>query len=179
MADLSYHRWMMFWPGLPAVRLAGSWKGFGVAVGFAWLLAVMIWARWGWPEWLSADTLSWLGWATLLFWLVAIPANCRSVRRIFEEHERIAAEEDGLRVAVAAYLGGQWARAESLLSERLRQQPHDAESRLLLGSLLVRRHRDTEAREEFLRLLRSDGGARWVREIRHEMSLLAADATEN
>ena len=166
---------MILWPGLPVVRLRGSWRGLLVAIGFGWLLSVAIWTRWGWSEWFPDSIQPWLWWSVAGAWVVGTLGNWRVVRKIGIEQAELAAGDDAYREAVAAYLSGQWVRVESLLTERLTRHPQDAESRLLLGTLLRRRHREMEAKNELMRLLRSDGGALWVREAQFELNALQSE----
>ncbi len=168
MVKLSF--WTMLWPGLPSVRMSGSWKGLCVAIVFGWLLALAIWSCGGWSEWMPSRFRESLWWLLSVTWLLSLIGNRLVVRRTLVRWEALANEEDRYKESVTAYLSGQWARAESLLVERLQEQPQDAESRLLLGTLLRRRHREEEAKTEFLRLLRSDGGARWIWEVEREMN---------
>jgi len=92
----------------------------------------------------------------------------RSVRP--EEADRLFLE------ARDAYLARDWVAAEARLRVLLDIAPTDGEAQLLLGTLLRRVGRTTEARQALEKLSRSDSGSVWRDAIAAELDRLDADA---
>jgi hypothetical protein len=125
-----------------------------------------------------------VNWAILIaFWLLSFRRAARRLSQIY--HGDAQYNDELLARAQTEYLRGQWFEAESLLLRLVREQPDDAEGRLLLATLYRHTRRPELARTHLDRLERRAEGARWRWEILQERTLgertasvLAAQSTE-
>ncbi len=162
----------LVWPGLPWLWLRGSLMGLALASAFAVSLDIAVVATWIWPGLVEQPFVVGFWTATAVIWLTstvsaaaAFPASIPAGR---------AGEADALFVrARAAYLARDWIRAETQLRELLDLAPTDGEAQLLLGTLLRRVGRKSEARQALQKLDRSDSGAAWRGAIATELRRLS------
>jgi len=166
----------ILWPGLPWLWLRGSVPGLVLAVAFALTLSLAMIGTWVWTDLVETPFRLAMWAAAAAIWLLgavsavsafppAIPAgNGPSLESAFVE-------------ARDSYLGRDWAGAERRLRDLLRAAPTDGEAQLMLGTLLRRVGRLTEARDALEALARADSGLPWRAAIARELSLLAR-ATE-
>jgi hypothetical protein len=165
----------LLWPGLPWLWLRGSLTGLVLALAFGVAVDVAVLTTWIWTGLVEPPVLIALWTATAAIWLVstasaaaAFPPPIRSVRP--EEADRLFLE------ARDAYLARDWVAAEARLRVLLDIAPTDGEAQLLLGTLLRRVGRTTEARQALEKLSRSDSGSVWRDAIAAELDRLDADA---
>jgi hypothetical protein len=142
--------------GLLTAALFGIWLNAAVLETFLSVLAN--------PWWRVAN------WAILgCFWLVAFRRAAGNLSQIY--HGDAHYNDELFARAQAEYLRGQWFEAESLLLRLLREEPSDAEGRLLLATLYRHTRRPDLAQTQLDRLERMPEGARWRWEIVQERKL--------
>lgn len=171
MRALSYLT--ILWPGLPWLWLRGSLPGIVLALAFAVTLDVAMVTTWIWTDlvelpfklaaWAGAAAIWLLGTASALS---AFPPPIPTGLGPAHDARFIQARD--------AYLARDWVGAERRLRELLRDAPTDGEAQLLLGTLLRRAGRLTEARDALEALARSDTGLPWRAAIARELSLVTA-----
>ena len=167
---------MHLWPGLAPLWTRGSWVGLTLAVGFTALVNVLAAATFVWNEWLSRN-VRWAALAALaVVWLLAWVEGRADWRRLLAERSigegvlpDLAEQSDRwFREAQGAYLTGDWVSAEQTLLKLLKQDPRDAEARLMLATLWRHEGRTEAAAEELDRLDRLETSAEWKNEIAWE-----------
>jgi hypothetical protein len=129
-----------------------------------------------WDEWLSDRVrLIALG-ALALVWLLAwFDARADWLRLLAELSAGVEATADPaqrndrwFREAQLAYLAGDWVSAEQTLLKLLKQDPRDAEARLMLATLWRHESRPEAAEEELDQLELLETAAPWRYEIAQE-----------
>jgi tetratricopeptide (TPR) repeat protein len=147
-----------------------------LAVGFTALANVLAAATLVWTEWLPTN-IRWAAFGTLaVVWALAWIEGRADWRRLLAElsaGETAAVDSEDhadrwFREAQSAYLAGDWVSAEQALLKLLRQDPRDAEARLLLATLWRHEGRLDAAAEELDRLDRLETAAPWKTEIAWE-----------
>ena len=175
------------WPGLPQLWTRGSWAGLTLAVGFTALSNALAAAMFVWTEWLP-ERAQWIALAILAsVWLLAWLEGRADWRRLLAELSAgeaatvdLAEQADRrFREAQAAYLAGDWVSAEQTLLKLLKQDPRDADSRLMLATLWRHEGRDDAATEQFDRLERLETAAKWRHEIAQERERMGAASVEH
>jgi hypothetical protein len=157
------------WPGLPRLWWRGEGLGLFTAAFFAiWLNAALV-------ETFLAPVFTnpWgrvANWAVLsVFWLVSFR---RAAGKLSQFYLGDAQYNDELFArAQLEYLRGQWFEAESHLLRLLREEPSDAEGRLLLATLYRHTRRTDLAQAQLDRLERMPEATRWRWEILQERTL--------
>jgi hypothetical protein len=158
----------LVWPGLPWLWLRGSVAGLVLALAFAVVFDMAILATWIWSEFLELPIVVGLWVAAAVIWMAAtVSAVVAFPAPLHTGHDRAA---DGLfSTARDAYLARDWLAAETTLRALLVVRPTDGEAQLLLGTLLRRVGRLSEARTALEKLSRSDAGAPWRSAIAREL----------
>jgi tetratricopeptide (TPR) repeat protein len=168
-------RALCLWPGLAELWQRGSWSGLALAIGFSLLLNLTLAATWLWADLMPHSARSVLWGVVVVIW--AISALFAIATKAIRPPARadVAATDPYLR-ARSHYLQGRFFEADRELRQILRRQPKDAESRLLLATLLRREGRADDARAELDRLERLEVGAAWSYELGRERELLSPPA---
>jgi tetratricopeptide (TPR) repeat protein len=147
-----------------------------LAVGFTALANVLAAATLVWTEWLPTN-IRWGAFGTLaVVWVLAWIEGRADWRRLLAElsaGETAAVDpqeqaDHWFHEAQSAYLAGVWVSAEQTLLKLLRQDPRDAEARLLLATLWRHEGRLEAAAAELDRLERLETAAPWRTEIAWE-----------
>lgn len=171
----------LIWPGLPWLWLRGSVAGLVLALAFAVVFDMAILATWIWTEFLELPIVVGLWVAAAVIWMAAtVSAGLAFPAPIQVGHD--AAADALFTAARDAYLARDWLAAETKLRSLLVVRPADGEAQLLLGTLLGRVGRLTEARGALEKLARSDAGAPWRAAIARELGRIeraAADAADD
>ncbi|MEN6458285.1 MAG: tetratricopeptide repeat protein [Thermoguttaceae bacterium] len=163
--------WMAcLWPGVAQLWAHGSWPGLAVAIGAAVLLDLLLISSFGWSELIGQNLRNVLWTVFAAAWVAAVIWSVR--KRASSTDATVGSGPDVFLEAMGQYLRGDYAGAERLLSELLRQDARDPEARLMLATLLRRVGRLAEATEELDRLARLDGAERWSVEIEDERQAL-------
>lgn len=170
--------WVVYlWPGLPQVWRSGHFAALGVAFGFAVVLNFLLLGTVVWSELLD-PRLRTLGWSVAaVVWGVWAVLSIR----IDSRHSGFPQEirRDGqFALVIEQYLKRNWFEAEHLLQTIIRENPSDADARLMLASLLRRTGRTEEAAAQLLVVESLPGAAKWSCELRRERALLQADRAE-
>jgi tetratricopeptide (TPR) repeat protein len=76
------------------------------------------------------------------------------------------------REAQEAYLQGRWIEAIGRIERILARDESDADALMQLGSLYVRTHQPTLARQAFMQCLESNRGVKWRWEIERALARL-------
>jgi len=163
----------LLWPGMPWLWLRGSLAGLVLALAFGVALDVAVLTTWVWTELVDLQISLALWTATAAVWLIATG----SALSAFPPPIRSGRDEaaDALFVkARDAYLARDWLAAETKLRTILELSPTDGEAQLLLGTLLRRVGRLSEARQALEKLSRSDSGAAWRPAIARELDRITA-----
>ncbi len=172
-STMSQKPWATFvWPGLPQVWLAGSWAGLAVAAGFAVLLNLALVSSLVWSELLTEQIRSILWLAVVVYWAAATGFAYRWSGP-GREKERPKSADDRLPLVQEQYLRGNWFETERMLADLLRSDPHDAEARLLLATLLRHTGRLDEAAGQLRELGKLEAAGRLAMEISRERQALA------
>jgi tetratricopeptide (TPR) repeat protein len=154
-----------------------------LAVGFTALANLLAVTALVWTEWLPSR-LKWIGGAALaVIWLLAWIESRADWRRWLSEWSEDETQPAGdasqlsdewFRDAQRAYLAGDWVLAEKTLLKLLKQEPRDAEARLLLATLWRHEGRTEAAGRELDRLERLETAAPWEYEIACERERICA-----
>lgn len=144
-----------------------------LAVGFTALANVLAVATFIWNEWLASNIRGAALVTLAVVWLLAWIEGRADWRRLLVELSAgesavpDAAEQSDrwFREAQGAYLAGDWVSAEQTLLKLLKQDPRDAEARLMLATLWRHEGRPHAAAEELDRLDRLETSAAWKNEI--------------
>ena len=180
---MRYKLWnASLWPGCwHAWR--GEWRGLALAVGFAVALNAALLGTFGslqgtglgLPQ-RNLAAVMWLLPAGLWTWgLIWLRRDWPTERRGSEE-DRNAADAQ-FQQAQHEYLRGHWIEVETLLARLLRDNPLDAEARLMLAAVTRRTKRWTEARRMLKSLQDDPSAGRWLLEI--QVELLRIEELEN
>lgn len=178
---------MHLWPGLPQLWTRGSWVGLTLAVGFTALANLLAATTFVWNEWLSSN-VRWAALGTLaVAWLLAWVEGRADWRRLVAELSAskgatvdVAEQSDRwFREAQAAYLAGDWVSTEQTLLKLLKQEPRDAEARLMLATLWRHEGRREAAAEQLDRLALLETAEPWRHEIAQERERITAVAVES
>jgi hypothetical protein len=163
--------WMLAWPGMPRLWMAGQWRGLATAFLFSVMLNAALLATFDSLGRVSRLEMGVLWAACGLFWLV----SARNSHRWRTGLARLPKKEECDRrfaAAQEAYLKGHWPEAESQLRPLLEMRPDDIESRLLLATLLRRMGRLTDARSQLEEFARRSGSEHWSLEFHREWESL-------
>lgn len=170
-------RLLCLWPGLARLWLRGDFYALGLAVLYSILLNLALVSSLIWPAYLGSHFLV-VAWPLLaVVWLVSAWVAWRGMPLWFQVGHKIAAPAE-MRVdtlfnqAQREYLMGNWAEARELLERRLRLRPRDAESRLLLVSVLRRVGRFQAALSQLELLEGMDEARPWGLELAKERGRL-------
>jgi hypothetical protein len=181
------HWSMHLWPGLPQLWTRGSWVGLTLAVGFTALANLLAATTFVWNEWLSTN-VRWAALGTLaVVWLLAWVEGRADWRRLVAELSASegatvdAAEQSDrwFREAQGAYLAGDWVSTEQTLLKLLKQDPRDAEARLMLATLWRHEGRREAAVEQLDRLALLETAEPWRHEIAQERERITAVDVES
>jgi hypothetical protein len=129
------------------------WRGrlSGLPAAIAFALAVNLWlvTRYLYPQWMASGLVTMGFWIGLIVWCFAVVRSIREVPLLIAPR-RVSEKPDRFPEARAAYLSGNWAEAEGLLTDVLAIEPRDPPALLLLTG--VYRHSGRlEAAEILLR----------------------------
>jgi hypothetical protein len=173
-------RLLCSWPGLPGLWHRGYFSSLLIAVGFSILLNLALVSSFLWPRCLG-EAFPVVAWPTvLILWMAAAFVAVRTFPALLSvgntAHEATTTEAehaDTLFIeAQREYLRGHWQAAESLLERGLTRSPRDAESRLLLATLLRHTRRLDEAADQLDTMQKFDTAIAWTTEIQRERELL-------
>jgi predicted Zn-dependent protease len=119
-------------------------------------------------------------WVLVLgFWVLGIRRGLGELSRPRRAAAPVQPQlDEWFQQAQTEYLRGHWIEAETLLSKLLVQQPHDAEARLLLASILRRTQRLSASRKALTDLSSDETAARWTWEIQAELARISASEEE-
>jgi tetratricopeptide (TPR) repeat protein len=145
-----------------------------VATAFAALLDLALAASLLWPELLTSRGRI-IAWAMVVVFWAGSAATCYRADRRRERSVRSPNHpgRDLFAEALDHYVKGGWFEAERLWVELLRRDPHDADTRLMLATMLRHAGRRDEALRQLDRLERLEGGVKWEWEVRRERDRLA------
>jgi hypothetical protein len=139
-----------------------------VAVGFALALDVALLATWVWSELLAANVRPWV-WPTWgLIWIGGMAAMAWRGLSAAAAAD-LGQREDLFPRTLGEYLRGNWLEAEILCRRLTERDAGDAESLLLLATVLRHTGRSNEARSTLAQLRRLDAAAAWEQEIGDEL----------
>ncbi|MBC7078172.1 MAG: tetratricopeptide repeat protein [Synergistales bacterium] len=165
----SWYLWLV--PGLAPLLLRPTWSAWLGSVLLSATFHVALAATVLWPELLPPDVRNVLWLVFFGGWIAGVVLSWRFVRR----EQQLASErelDDTYPQALHAYLRGDRALAESLVRNRLRQDPQDVEAALLLASVWRRQGRLTAARSLLSKLRKVERAAPWLFEIDRELEIL-------
>ena len=168
---LAPDRLSCFWPGLARAWWRGSVSGLLAALGFGWGLCILMLATFVWPSWFHGWLVAVCWLAMLVFWLYESVRSHWQLSQLHRDAGPVAGDDRFARAQVE-YLRGNWFEAESLLHAILTDTPRDAESHLLLASVLRHSRRWAAAFRRLDQLELLDTSSRWTFEIRRERELI-------
>jgi hypothetical protein len=161
------------WPGLPWLWLRGSLMGLVLALAFAVVIDAAVIVTWIWSDLVELPVAIGIWTAAAAIFVVATVSAVQAFPPPIPLG-RDAETEALFRAARDAYLARDWTGAETGLRSLLARSPADGEAQLLLGTLLRRVGRPTEARDALEKLSRADAGRAWQAVIERELARLAA-----
>ncbi len=161
---------MCFWPGLPATWIRGDLRGLVLCVGFGWAISLLLLATFVWPEWIAPLLVNSLWLAFVVFWMAETARSMWTFKSLSGASGQC--DSAAFLEAQAHYIKGNWFEAEALLLRIIQQTPRDAETQLLLASVLrhTRRWQAALRRLDQLEFLQAASG--WRFEIQQERALL-------
>jgi tetratricopeptide (TPR) repeat protein len=143
-----------------------------IAAGFSALANLAVVVTWGWTEVLEPPLVLLVWGGLALFWLVGVWGELAQLVHATEV-PAFESAEDLFRTAQREYLRGNWFEAELSLNRLLEASPGDADSLLMLATLLRRIGQIDEARDCLRRLESLAGAMRWQSENARERHLLS------
>ncbi|HBJ37157.1 MAG TPA: hypothetical protein DDZ51_20870 [Planctomycetaceae bacterium] len=162
------------WPGLPELWWRGRISALPTALAFAAAANFLLVARFVYPEWLAGGLIRMAGWVGVAIWLFCVVRSVREMPLLLNPR-RASGQPDRFAEAHQAYLRGQWAEAESLLSDCLAIENRDPPSLILLCGVYRHTSRLDAADRllEEIRLTESADG--WWLEVAAEQNRLERD----
>lgn len=140
------------WPGLAELWWRGRLSGLPAAVAFALAFNLYLVARYLYPQLISSGLVSISFWVGLPVWIFYVVRNVRELPELIAPRT-VCEQPDRFPEARTAYLRGDWAEAEGLLTDVLAIEPRDPPALLLLTG--VYRHTGrSEAASLLLREIR-------------------------
>lgn len=162
------------WPGLPELWWRGRITALPTALAFAAAANFLLVARFIYPEWLSVGLVRMAGWVGVAIWLFCVIRSIREMPLLLSPR-RASGKPDRFIEAHRAYLRGQWAEAESLLTDCLAIENRDPPSLILLCGV-YRHTARLEAAERVLEEIRlTEAADGWWLEIAAEQNRLERD----
>lgn len=152
------------WPGLAELWWRGRLSALSAAIPFTIGINLFLVTRFIYPGWIAPGLVSMAFWVGIIAWFFYLARSIRELPNLLSPRE-VSQEPDLFPQARAAFLRGNWTKAEKLLTEVLSIEPRDPPALLLLTSIY--RHTDRLESAELLleqisRLEVSDG---WFLEI--------------
>jgi hypothetical protein len=162
------------WPGLPELWWRGRISALPTALAFAAATNFLLIARFIYPEWLAIGLIRMAGWVGVAVWLFCVIRGVREIPQLINPR-RASGQPDRFSDAHQAYLRGNWAEAESLLSDCLSIENRDPPALLLLCG--VYRHTNRlEAAGRLLEEIRlTEAADGWWLEVNAEQVRLDRD----
>jgi hypothetical protein len=159
------------WPGLPRLWYLGDLSSLAVAVAFAALLNLALWA-----SFVRSDTFSsaWrvCAWVSLaVFWVFGLWQGGRQSATPEDDAEGQNQQDLFIR-AQSQYLRGHWVEAQMLLEQLIRRDPGDVEAQLLLASVYRRTRRIDLSRRQLRQVQDCPGAGKWRFEIGRELAAM-------
>jgi hypothetical protein len=162
------------WPGLPELWWRGRVSALPTALAFAAAANFLLVAKFIYPEWLSSGLVRMAGWIGVAIWLFCVVRSVREMPLLLNPR-RASGQPDRFVEAHQAYLRGQWAEAESLLSDCLAIENRDPPSLILLCGV-YRHTARLEAAERVLEEIRlTEAADGWWLEVAAEQNRLERD----
>ncbi len=119
------------WPGLAELWWRGRLSGLPAAVAFALAFNLYLVSRYLYPQWIAGGLVSIGFWVGLLVWIFCVVRSVRELPGLIAPRT-ISEQPDQFPQARSAYLRGDWAEAEGLLTDVLAIEPRDPPALLLL-----------------------------------------------
>lgn len=119
------------WPGLAELWWRGRLSGLPAAVAFALAFNLFLATRYLYPQWIAGGLVSMGFWVGLLVWLIYVVRSIRELPSLIAPRT-VSEQPDRFPEARTAYLRGEWAEAEGLLTDVLAIEPRDPPALLLL-----------------------------------------------
>lgn len=162
------------WPGLPELWWRGRISALPTALAFAAAINFLLIARFVYPEWLAIGLVRMAGWVAVAIWLFCVIRSIREMPQLINPR-RASGRPDRFVDAHQAYLRGDWAEAESLLSDCLAIENRDPPALILLCGVYRHTNRLEAASRllEEIRLTESADG--WWLEVAAEQGRLDRD----
>jgi hypothetical protein len=160
---------LSIWPGLPQIWSGQEVLGLLLALFFASTLNLAIVSRWIWNEGFTPGSSEFLATLAFFSWMMSLGYTVWWVGLCHPDRHR--QEIDRLfREAQEAYLQGRWIEAIGRIERILARDESDADALMQLGSLYVRTHQPTLARQAFMQCLESNRGVKWRWEIERALA---------
>jgi hypothetical protein len=159
------------WPGLRRLWYLGDFSSLLVAVAFAALLNLALWA-----SFVRDDTVSsaWriVAWLSLaVFWVFGLWQGGRYYATPGDDADGHNQQDLFIR-AQSQYLRGHWVDAQMLLEQLIRRDPGDVEAQLLLASVHRRARRIDLSRRQLRQVQDCPGAGKWRFEIGRELAAI-------
>jgi hypothetical protein len=162
------------WPGLPELWWRGRISALPTALAFAAAANFLLVAKFIYPEWLASGLVRMAGWVGVAIWLFCVVRSIREMPQLLNPR-RASGQPDRFVEAHQAYLRGQWAEAESLLTDCLAIENRDPPSLILLCGV-YRHTARLEAAERLLDEIRlTEAADGWWLEVAAEQNRLDRD----
>jgi hypothetical protein len=159
------------WPGLPRLWYLGDLSSLLVAVTFAALLNLALWASFVRYDTVSSAWRIW-AWVSLAgFWAFGLWQGGRQYATPDDDAASHNQQDLFIR-AQSQYLRGHWAEAQMSLEQLIRRDPGDVEAQLLLASVFRRSRRIDLSRRQLRQVLDCPGAGKWRFEIGREFAAI-------
>ena len=159
------------WPGLPEIWFRGQLGSLPIAIGFAVALNAVLVSRHIYPEMLPAALASMAFWIGGALWVLCGIHAARELPMLVCPRQ-VVDTPDRFEEAHAAYLAGQYERAEEAINDVLSIEPRDPPALLMLVGIF--RHTDRLENAALLldEIRRTEAADRWFLEVNLEQKRL-------
>lgn len=164
------------WPGLRRLWYAGDFSSLLLAVVFATLLNLALWASFVRYDTVSATWRVWAWVSLTAFWVFGLWQGGWH-ETTPEDVAQGNNQQDLFIRAQSQYLKGHWSESQKLLEQLIRRDPGDVEAQLLLASVFRRARRIDLSRRQLGQVQDCPGAGKWRFEIgREQAAIEQADA---
>ncbi len=128
------HYLSCLWPGMAELWWRGRLSALPAAIGFALAVNLYLVSRYLYPEWVSSGLVTMGFWVGVPLWGFCVIRNVRELPTWLTPRAA-SGKPDRFPEARDAYLQGDWATAEGLLTDVLAIEPRDPPALLLLTAV--------------------------------------------
>ncbi|MCC9604171.1 hypothetical protein LOC67_26760 [Stieleria sp. JC731] len=158
-----------FWPGLSELWWRGRLSALPAAIAFGVGLNAYLILKYLFPTWLDPTLVRSAFWVGAIVWIYWSLKSIRELPALIAPREATQTP-DHFPEAQAAYLSGDWEKAESLLLQVLRVESRDPPALLLLSSVYRYLERPQHSLALLAEISRLEVGDHWHIELQAELA---------